>query len=481
MKSERIMNSNDALLARVARYGQDFRQCARSLHPTASVEELREKFCVELPENGLSGEAVIKNLIAAAEPGLVGNTDPSFFAWVMGSSDPVGIAADCLTSVWGQNAAIYQTSPAAAVAEEAVSKWVLDLLDLPRESSVGLVTGATMAAFVGLAAARSEVLRRSGYDFERNGLQGAPMVHVFFSDDIHVTNLTALRHLGFGETNYRRVPSDAAGLMSANALTEAMARVDGPKIVVAQAGHINSGGFEAIGAFSKITRAHDAWIHVDGAFGLWARANGSTRHLTCGIEQADSWSVDGHKWLQIPYDSGFAIIKNTEAHKRAMQTSASYLNEEPEDGRNPTSFSPELSRRARGFAAWAVLSGLGRNGVAALVQKHCDAAKSLSASIEAIRGLTVVNTVELNQIVVGVEDCRNEPALINALAKEMNDTGQAFVKTTEWKGRTLLRLSVIAGPTSREHTDRLADVIRDAWKTVGADRRSSRELGSRSK
>ena len=461
------MNREDALLARIARYGQEFRQRAHPLHPEASAEDLRARFCIALPDDGLDGETVISNLIAAAEPGLVGNTDPNFFAWVMGSSDPIGIAADCLTSVWGQNAAIYQTSPAAAIAEEAVSEWILDLLDLPRESSVGLVTGATMAAFVGLAAARSEVLRRAGYDFEENGLQGAPKVHVFFSDDVHVTNLTALRHLGFGEANFHRVASDGAGLMSAEALSSAMAGVAGPKIVVAQAGHINSGGFEAIGAFARIARTHGAWIHVDGAFGLWARANDATRHLTDGMDEADSWSVDGHKWLQIPYDSGFAIVRDTQAHKRAMQTSAAYLNEAPEDGRNPTSYSPELSRRARGFAAWAVLSGLGRKGVAALVQRHCDAAKSLAARIHLIEGLTVVNPVVLNQVVVGLEDHRDEPALISDLAEKLNGLGRSFVRTTEWKGRTVLRLSVIAGTTSSKHTDCLAAAIQDAWNAVG--------------
>jgi len=208
------------------------------------VDDLREQFCIELPERPRDGTAVIADLIAAAEPGLVGNTNANFFAWVMGSSNTTGVAADWLTSIWGQNAAIYQTSPSAAVAEEAVATWVLDLLDLPRQSSVGLVTGATMSAFVALAAARSAVLKRAGHDFEANGLQGAPFIKVFLSDDAHVTNLTAVRHIGLGDANCEAVASDAKGCMELSALKQALELHDGPKIIIAQAGHINSGAFE---------------------------------------------------------------------------------------------------------------------------------------------------------------------------------------------------------------------------------------------
>ncbi|MCP4385202.1 MAG: aspartate aminotransferase family protein, partial [Hyphomicrobiales bacterium] len=303
-------------LERAGAYGEVFRQKVRPLHATASVEELRQAFCQPLGEHPKDATAVIEELIAAAEPGLVGNTDPNFFAWVMGGSDPVGVAADWLTSIWGQNAAIFQTAPAAAIAEEAVSAWLLDLLDLPRESSVGFVTGATMACFVGLAAARSVVLARAGHSFEQDGLQGAPPVRIFASDDAHETNFAALRHLGFGERNFVRIPSDEAGLMDAGRLASAMAAIDGPKIIIAQAGHINSGGFEDFEAIASLARQHGAWLHIDGAFGLWARVLDEKAHLTKGVDLADSWSVDGHKWLQIPYDSGFAIVRDAEAHRR---------------------------------------------------------------------------------------------------------------------------------------------------------------------
>ena len=454
-------------LARAAEYGRTYRQKVRPLHPTAGVDDLRAGFCTPLPETGEDGAEVIGKLIAAAEPGLVGNTDPNFFAWVMGGSDPVGVAADWLTSSWGQNAAIYQTSPAAAVAEEAVSAWLLDLLDLPRDSSVGLVTGATMAAFVGCAAARSEVLRRAGWDLEQDGLQGAPKIHVLISDDAHVTNFSALRYLGFGEANFVRVNSDEAGLMDPDALARAMASHTGPKIVVAQAGHINSGGFEDFERICNLAQTHDTWVHVDGAFGMWARVLPGKAYLTRGIERADSWSVDGHKWLQIPYDSGFAIVRHPDAHRRAMDISAAYLNRDPDDGRNPTEYGPELSRRARGFAAWAVLRNLGREGVQKTVQRHCEAARIVSEGVDRIPGLRVSNKVEINQIIVETEGDDPDGILIARLAERLNDRFGVFVRTSGWKGRVVMRISVTSRLTGEVHADALTGAIQRAWQEVG--------------
>lgn len=460
------MHKESSALHRAAEYGERYRQKPAPLHPTATVEELRQLFCIPLPQDGLPGDQVINDLIAAAEPGLVGNTDPNFYAWVMGGSDPTGVAADWLTSIWGQNAGIFQTSPAAAVAEEAVERWLLELLDLPRESSIGFVTGATMAAFVGLSAARTQVLSRAGYDFETHGLQGAPKMHVFFSEELHITNITALRHLGLGDNNFHALPSDASGLLDPETLAEAMQGIDGPKIIIAQAGHINSGGFEDFAAFAEIAKQHDAWLHVDGAFGLWAQATDETRHLTQGIEQADSWSVDGHKWLQIPYDSGFAIVRHPDAHRKAMEISASYLNVSPGDGRNPSSYCPGLSRRARGFAAWAVLRGLGKTGVTNLVRRHCQAAQTLASRISDIDGLTVLNTVQLNQIVLSTTEEQSDKTLIPALANRLNDDHGTFVRTAEWHGRTVLRISIISRETGPSHVERLADAMQQAWAAV---------------
>ncbi|HEU0202243.1 MAG TPA: pyridoxal-dependent decarboxylase, partial [Burkholderiaceae bacterium] len=388
----------DNLLARACR-----RACAHaaSVQPpraAASAAALRAAFAVPLTEHGRDAHDVLDALADAAEPGLMRNTGPNFFGWVMGASSPVGMAADVLTTVWGQNAGLYQTSPAAAFAEEAVAHWLLDLLDLPRESSVGLTTGATMASFVGLAAARSEVLRRCGWDLEADGLAGAPNVQVFVGAEAHVSVLSVLRQLGFGDRKLIRVAADTQGRMQAPLLAAALAAAQGPKIVVAQAGHINSGAFDPLDRISALARQHGAWLHVDGAFGLWARAAPALRGLCAGIEAADSWAVDGHKWLQLPYDAGFAIVRHAEAHRRAMSLSASYLTHGAQEGRNPSDWVPELSRRARGFAAWVVMQTLGRAGISAMVERHCAGARQLAEHVAGVPGIRVLNEVCLNQV-----------------------------------------------------------------------------------
>lgn len=447
-----------APLARAADYAVTYRSGTRPLHPQATAAELRVRFCTDLPEGPRDGSAVLGDLIAAAEPGLVGNTEAGFYAWVMGGSSPVGVAADWLTAAWGQNAAIYQTSPAAAIAEEAVSAWLLDLLDLPRSASVGFVTGATMAAFVGLAAARTAVLARAGHDFEALGLQNAPLIKVFLSDDAHISNHTALRHIGLGEANTVRIPSHPDGTLRLDALSPALAAHDGPKIIIGQAGHINSGAFEDFEALSALAGRHNAWLHVDGAFGLWARVLPEKSGTTRGLDRADSWSVDGHKWMQLPYDSGFAIVRDPAAHRRAMDTSAGYLNIADGDGRNPTQFGPELSRRARGFAAWAVFQTLGREGVRALVGRHCRAARRIADQISRIPGLEVLNDVTLNQVVIGAA----ESATIHRLSDTLNTHHGVFLRPAKWKGKDVLRISVIGQATKDADADRLAQAIRSS-------------------
>jgi glutamate/tyrosine decarboxylase-like PLP-dependent enzyme len=404
---------------------------------------------VSLPEGPRLGGEVIEELIAAAEPGLVGNTSGGFFAWVMGGSDGVGVAADWLTSVWGQNAAIHQTSPAAAIAEEAAAAWLLELLDLPRESSVGFVTGATMAGFVCLAAARTAILERHGWDADELGLQGAPDVRVFMSDEVHASNQAALRFLGFGRRNLFPIPSDDQGVMRPDALAGAMENWPGPAIVVAQAGQINTGGFDDFQTLSRLCRSRGAWLHVDGAFGLWLRTLPEKANLTRCIEDADSWAVDGHKWLQIPYDSGFAIVRDPSAHRRAMDISAAYLNSAPFDGRNPTEYNPELSRRARGFTVWAMLQSLGREGVREIVGRHCRYATEIADQLSRIPGVEVLNRIDANQIVFrwnGNDHVQREEAS-DHLANSIHQTGRLFVRPTVWKETPCLRLSIISGET----------------------------------
>lgn len=456
-------NQGLAAMAHAAQLAMTYRGQAQALHPSASAEELRKRLCIPLPDGPRDGVAVLDDLVTAAQDGLVGNTESNFLAWVMGGSNPVGVAADWLTSAWGQNAAIYQTAPAAAIAEEAVSAWLLDLLDLPRDASVGFVTGATMAAFVGLAAARSDVLSRVGHDFDAHGLQGAPMIKVFLSDEAHVTNFSALRYIGLGEANVERIPSDSQGRMIVSALASQLQAFDGPKIIIAQAGHINSGAFEDFGAISRLSKQHDAWLHVDGAFGLWARAAPLHAHLAAQVDLADSWSVDGHKWLQIPYDSGFAIVRDKVAHQRAMDISASYLNSDPRDGRNPTHFNPELSRRARGFTAWACFQALGRLGVEHLIETHCDCARHLAMRLKDVMDLEVLNEVVLNQIVLADSNTRRQ-GRISSLARHLNETGDVFVRQAHWRGQDILRISIIGRSSTSTDGDQLFEAIANAWR-----------------
>jgi len=436
------------ILQMAARSAASFRSSGRQLLPTASTEDLRARFNIPLADEPRSGEDVIRDLVAAAEPGLVGSTDPGFMAWVIGGSHVAGVAADWLTSAWGQNAAIYQCSPAAAIAEEAAADWLVDVLGLPQGSSVGFTTGATMAGFTCLAAARGEVLLRHGVDIEQTGLASAPPLTIFIGADAHASNHAALRYLGFGRDQFREVAANAEGVMHVDALAQAMKETRGPAIVISQAGHINTGAFDDFPAIAALCRQNGAWLHVDGAFGLWAQAGKTTRDLSRGVEEADSWAVDGHKWLQIPYDSGFAIVRDPIAHRRAMDVTAGYLNAAPSDVRNPTEYNPELSRRARGFAVWAVMQTLGRQGIAKMVDAHCEAARRLSARIDAIPGLRILNRVVLNQLALGFNDPHGNktPAeLAQAMSASLNATGRYLVMPATWRGEAILRVSIIGG------------------------------------
>lgn len=456
-------------LATASAYASNYRNTKTMLHPTASLADLRKSFGGDLPAKGQPGEQVIADLIEAAEPGLVGNTQPGFFAWVMGSSHPTGVAADWLTSIWGQNAGIYQCSPAAATAEEMACGWVLNLLDLPRAASVGITTGATMAGFIGLAAARDEVLRRAGHDLAEDGLQGAPRITVFISEDTHVSNLAALRYLGFGNRNIERIAIDDQGRLVIADLAARMAQTEGPKIMVATAGHINSGAFDDFHALADLAAHHEAWLHVDAAFGLWARASVTTRAMTDGIDRADSWSTDGHKWLQIPFDSGFAIVRNKEAHRRAMDISASYLSEAPGDGRNATHYNPELSRRARGFSIWATLKALGRNGVSDMVRNHCDCASLLAHKLRNVAGVKIHNDVVLNQVVLSFDRGRGDDdtdRMTQTMEDALNADGQHFFRTASWQGRRVMRVSVIGLETGPQHIQDLVCKMTDLWNDV---------------
>jgi glutamate/tyrosine decarboxylase-like PLP-dependent enzyme len=469
------------LFQRAAEHASAFRDrvADRAPRPLISPAELQARFDGPTPEVGEDPLAVIDALHSAAEPGLTAAAGPRFFGWVIGASDPLGVAADMLTSAWGQNAGLYATAPAAAMAEKVASRWLLDVLRLPAECSVGFVTGATMASFVCLAAARTAVLAQVGWDVEADGLAGAPPVRVFVGEDAHVTIWAALRYLGFG-SRATRVPADAQGRMDAPALRAALAQGSGPAIIIAQAGQINTGDFDPVGDLARICRKHGAWLHVDGAFGLWARAVPEMAELTAGLEEADSWSVDGHKWLQLPYDSGFAIVRDTHAHRRAMSITASYLPPAGESEYDPGQFVPELSRRARGFAVWAQLRGLGRHGIADLVRRHCALARRLARRLAAEPGVTVLNAVSLNQVIVTfgtgtVEECNQ---LTRAVVAQLQADNICLAGGADWHRHFVLRLSLIAAPLVEADVDRLAAAILAAWRRVQSRARQRQQARS---
>ncbi len=457
------------LFTRAVEHACDFRDrlADRPPRPVMSPGDLQALLDGPTPEVGEDPLTVIDALSAAADPGLAGSAGSRFFGWVIGASDPVGVAADILTSAWGQNAGAYATSPAAAMAEKVAARWLLDMLRLPRECSVGFVTGATMASFVCLAAARSAVLARVGWDVEAEGLADAPRVRVFLGADVHVTILAALRYLGFGERAVR-IPTDSEGSMDATALAAALNEGQGPAIVITQAGQLNTGAFDPMPAIIRTCRQHGTWVHVDGAFGLWARAVPEMANLTAGIEDADSWSTDGHKWLQLPYDSGFAIVRDSQAHRRAMSVTASYLPVVDAAEYDPGKFVPELSRRARGFAAWAQLRTLGRHGVSEMVRHHCALARRVATRLSAERGVRVLNSVHLNQVIVsfgdGALDERN--ALTRATIARLQADNICLAGGADWHGHWVLRLSLISSPLTETDADRLAAAILSAWRYV---------------
>jgi glutamate/tyrosine decarboxylase-like PLP-dependent enzyme len=456
-----------AVLAAVVEHAARFRDGAPTrLHrPEHGYDDLRAAFDAPTPEHGAALGAIVAELIEKAEPGLANMIGPRFFGWVIGATAPAGMAADWLTSAWGQNTGNAQATPASSACEEVTGRWLLDLLDLPRESSVGFVTGATIANFTCLAAARGEVLRRVGWDVESDGLFGAPPIHVVLGEEAHSTLFSGLRYLGLGAKRVVSVPVDAQGRMQEGAFARAIEKLDGPIIAIAQAGHINSGAFDAFPEIAAVAQAKGAWLHVDGAFGLWARACPDRAHLGAGLELADSWGVDGHKWLQTPHDSAYAIVRHAEAHRRAMLIAASYLPEGKD--RHPADYVPELSRRARGFATWAMIKSLGREGIADLVGRHCALARRMAGRLAQAPDIEVLNDVVLNQVAVrlGADlDGASSDALTERTIARIQREGVCFVGGAHWRGRQIVRVSVIGAGTTETDIDASADAILSAWR-----------------
>jgi len=416
-----------------------------------------------LPDEGAEPMEVIEELIAGAEPGVLAIPSGRFFGWVMGGVLPVTLAADWLTSTWDQNAGLLVSSPAAAGAEWVASEWLLDLLGLPGNSAVGFVTGAMIANFTCLAAARHDVLRRAGWDVEGDGLHGAPPVTVIVGEERHETVDVALRFLGLGEQRTLTVPADDQGRIRLDALTDILAQVGNtPLIVCLQAGNVHSGAFDPIAEAVDLAHQYGAWVHVDGAFGLWAAASAQYRHLVAGVERADSWASDAHKTLNVPYDSGLAIVAKAEAMYAAMGVHAAYLiqDERPD----PFSTVPEFSRRARGFTVWAALRSLGRRGVAEMVERFCRHARRFAAGLAELDGVRVVNDVVFTQVCVsfGTDEATRE------VATRLLRDGTAWMTPSTWHGQAVLRISVSNWRTTEEDVDRTLAALRRVLAEVRA-------------
>jgi glutamate/tyrosine decarboxylase-like PLP-dependent enzyme len=431
---------------------------------------MRAEFSEPLPETGADARQVIRQLAEQGEPGLMQMVHPRFFGWVVGASHPAGVAADWLASAWGQNTGYHTPTPTTAAVEEVAAEWLLELLDLPREASVGFATGASVGNFVALAAARNQVLCEQGWDSNADGLFGAPEIHVFIGDDAHTSVFSALQFLGLGHDRVIRIDTDSDGRMRPDHLSREIAERTGPKIVIAQAGQINTGAFDPFEDLVDIARGAGAWLHVDGAFGLWVRASEELRSLTNGVEDADSWVTDGHKWLQTPFDTGYAIVRDREAHQRAMTTWASYLPIQQDDERSPSFLVPELSRRARGLATWAMLKTLGRSGVSEMVERHCKVARHMASKLSSEEGVRILNDVVLNQVVVefGSSDAGAErrKALTQAVIDAAVESGQLFVGGARWRDAWVMRISVISSETTIEDGDIATGAILAAWKRV---------------
>jgi glutamate/tyrosine decarboxylase-like PLP-dependent enzyme len=396
--------------------------------------------------------AVLDSLARLIDEGSVATPGPRYFGFVTGGSYPVAVAADWLVSVWDQNAGLHALSPAMARLEDVTADWLLDLLDLPRHASVGFVTGATMANVTGLAAARHEVLRRAGWDVEADGLQSAPKLTVVAGAGAHASIDTAARLLGFGTSNLVRVAADGQGRMMPEALEAALARTSGPTIVCLQAGHVNTGAFDAFAPLIDAARRRDAWVHVDGAFGLWARTVEGLRHLTDGIERADSWGVDAHKWLNVPYDSGIAIVAHPAAHRASMAQRASYLLRADGERRDGMDWTPEASRRARAVPVYAVLKALGREGVASLVSGNCERARQMAERLRPQAGVTILNDVVLNQVLVRVR-ARSGSNVTPAVIARVQQAGVCWVGGTTWEKEPAMRIAISNWSTTAADID----------------------------
>jgi len=420
----------------------------RSVFPTSDALNRLAALDTPMPDHPESPERTLAALDEYASPATVGMAGSRYFGFVIGGSLPAALAANWLAGAWDQNAGLYVASPAASVLEDIAGRWLLDVLGLPKDAGVGFVTGATMANFTGLAAARHKVLADQGWNVEADGLFGAPPITVIVGDEVHISLLKALSLLGFGSQRVTRVPVDSQGRMRADAFPE----ITGPTIVCLQAGNVNTGASDPLADLIPRAHAAGAWVHVDGAFGLWANAAPDRMALVQGIAGADSWATDGHKWLNVPYDSGLVFVRDPEMLRAAMNYNAAYLVRS--ESRDPFQYTPELSRRARGIEIWAAMRSLGRSGIADLVERCCRHAARFAEGLSAA-GCRILNDVDLNQVLVSFGDAETTRQVIAAVQQE----GTCWAGGTVWQGHTAMRISVSSWATTAEDVEQSLEAI----------------------
>lgn len=459
---ERKMQS--PLLSRAAlhadRYLSDVRE--RHVGSRLSGDELRELLSCPLPDEGEESIKVVDELARAGVDGTTASQGPRYFGFVTGGSLPVATAADWLVSAWDQNAQVYVMSPVSSVIEQIAATWLKDLLGFPAAWSVGFVTGAQMANFTGLLAARHYVLSQVGWNVERDGLFGAPPIDLIVSDESHRTIFTALRMLGLGGERLRRVNTDGQGRMRADSLAEMLRAATGPCIVCAQFGNVNTGAADPVADIAPVVRERGAWLHIDGAFGLWAAVSESLRSLVAGFDQADSIATDGHKWLNVPYDSGIVFTAHPETHQQALMVPAHYIQMTAGE-RDPRAFTPEESRRARAVPIYAVLRALGRKGVREMVERCCACARRMADALRQHGQVKILNEVVLNQVLVEFiplpEDSRDEDEFTTSVVAGIQSEGTCWLGSTLWHDRRAARISICNWSTTERDIDRSASAI----------------------
>jgi len=429
----------------------------RPVAPASSIDELREALDLPLPDGPTDAATVVEELARDVEPGLTQVSGGRYFGFVIGGSVPAATGADWLTTAWDQNAGLALLAPSAAVVEEVAGRWLKELLGLPAGASFAFVTGCQMAHATALVAARHHVLEQAGHDVEQDGLAGGPPITVLAGAKRHGTLDRALRFVGLGTGCVRPVAVDDQGRIRIDELRDELSRAAGPTIVCSQLGEVNTGACDDISAIADLAEEHRAWHHVDCAFGLWAAASPALRRLTTGVERADSWATDAHKWLNVPYDNGIAFCAHPEAHRAAMGIRSVYL-VYADEARDPLDWNPEHSRRARGFTVYAALRSLGRSGVADLVERLCARARDIAAGLAELPGCELLNDVVLNQVLVRFEDDEATDAVIASIQAG----GEAWVGGTTWDGRRAIRVSVSNWQTSEEDVERTLAAFADA-------------------